>query len=60
MVSIMNRHMGHCTKSRYLLHPRAARAQASLRIYAQTHQSLRYSHIQSMDVDEDSDPNLEI
>ena len=44
----------------YLSHCRATKAQASLRKRAQTRQSLLCLHAQSMDVDEDSDENLDL
>ena len=44
----------------YLSHRRSAKAQASLRIRAQSHQSLRCSHTWSIEVDEVSDQKLDI
>ena len=48
-------YMGQCTRFLYLSHRRAAKAQAS----AQTRLSLRCSHAQSMDVDEDSEAKVQ-
>ena len=47
-------HMGQHTRFWYLLHQRAAKDQISLR------QSLRFSHAQSREVEEDSDQKLDL